>query len=153
MATDSGKTELDYAISLKIVLELREIEISSITGAIIGSVVPPVTSLMAKVIRKVTGQEALIVNVGMNTGLEVVMDNPSSVGDDLIVGAVAGIDRYPVPLILIDMGTDFFYRLIRFAYLLRRLSRRLVSDMLSLFACIRFKMRRSRTNMGMDIEW
>ena len=42
MATDSGKTELDYAISLKMVLELREIKVSEITGAIIGSVVPPV---------------------------------------------------------------------------------------------------------------
>ena len=41
MATDSGKTELDYAISLKMVLELREIKVSEITGAIIGSVVPP----------------------------------------------------------------------------------------------------------------
>ena len=43
--------------------------------------------------------------VDMNIGLEVLMDNPSSVGTDLIVGAVAGINRYPVPLILIDMGT------------------------------------------------
>ena len=93
MATDSGKTELDYAISLKMVLELREIKVSEITGAIIGSVVPPVTSLMREAIRKVTGQEALVVNVDMNIGLEV------------IVGAVAGINRYPVPLILIDMGT------------------------------------------------
>ena len=96
MATDSGKTELDYAISLKMVLELREIKVSEITGAIIGSVVPPVTSLMREAIRKVTGQEALVVNVDMNIGLEVLMDNPSS---------VAGINRYPVPLILIDMGT------------------------------------------------
>lgn len=55
MATDSGKTELDYAISLKMVLELREIKVSEITGAIIGSVVPPVTSLMREAIRKVTG--------------------------------------------------------------------------------------------------
>ena len=106
MATDSGKTELDYAISLKMVLELREIKVSEITGAIIGSVVPPVTSLMREAIRKVTGQEALVVNVDMNIGLEVLMDNSSSVGTDLIVGAVAGINRYPVPLILIDMGTE-----------------------------------------------
>ena len=82
MATDSGKTELDYAISLKMVLELREIKVSEITGAIIGSVVPPVTSLMREAIRKVTGQEALVVNVDMNIGLEVLMDNPSSVGTD-----------------------------------------------------------------------
>lgn len=50
---------------------------------------------MREAIRKVTGQEALVVNVDMNIGLEVLMDNPSSVGTDLIVGAVAGINRYP----------------------------------------------------------
>ena len=79
-----GKQSLSYAISLKMVLELREIKVSEITGAIIGSVVPPVTSLMREAIRKVTGQEALVVNVDMNIGLEVLMDNPSSVGTDLI---------------------------------------------------------------------
>lgn len=105
MATDRGKTELDYAISLKMVLELRGIKTSEITGAIIGSVVPPVTSLMREAIRKVTGQEAMNVNVGMDIGLEIQMDAPGSVGADRIVNAVAGIDRYPVPLILIDMGT------------------------------------------------
>lgn len=105
MATDRGKTELDYAISLKMVLELRGIKTSEITGAIIGSVVPPVTSLMREAIRKVTGQEAMNVNVGMDIGLEIQMDAPGSVGADRIVNAVAGIARYPVPLILIDMGT------------------------------------------------
>ena len=97
---------LSLSISIKIyfIISRKTVNIS-IAAAIIGSVVPPVTSLMREAIRKVTGQEALVVNVDMNIGLEVLMDNPSSVGTDLIVGAVAGINRYPVPLILIDMGT------------------------------------------------
>ncbi len=97
---------LSLSISIKIyfIISRKTVNIS-IAAAIIGSVVPPVTSLMREAIRKVTGQEALVVNVDMNIGLEGLMDNPSSVGTDLIVGAVAGINRYPVPLILIDMGT------------------------------------------------
>lgn len=89
---------LSLSISIKIhfIISRKTLNIS-IAAAIIGSVVPPVTSLMREAIRKVTGQEALVVNVDMNIGLEVLMDNPSSVGTDLIVGAVAGINRYPVP--------------------------------------------------------
>ena len=88
MATDSGKTELDYAISLKMVLELREIKVSEITGAIIGSVVPPVTSLMREAIRKVTGQEALVVNVDMKTATTicVVNENKQYIGGMILPG-------------------------------------------------------------------
>ena len=44
MATDSGKTELDYAISRKWCWSCGKSRVSEITGAIIGLVVPPVTS-------------------------------------------------------------------------------------------------------------
>ena len=42
---------------------------------------------------------------GVKTGLNIRMDNPASVGSDLIVAAVAAIQDYEPPLILIDMGT------------------------------------------------
>ena len=34
-----------------------------------------------------------------------MMDNPGQLGADQVADAVAGIAGYPVPLILIDMGT------------------------------------------------
>ena len=72
---------------------------------IIASVVPPITSLIDQALQKLTGKKAMIVGPGIKTGLNILMDNPAQVGADLIVGAVAGIDQYPVPLILVDMGT------------------------------------------------
>ena len=47
----------------------------------------------------------MVVGAGVKTGLNIRMDNPSSVGSDLIVGAVAGVAQYPVPLIIFDLGT------------------------------------------------
>ena len=41
----------------------------------------------------------------MKTGLNILMDNPSQVGSDLIVDAVAGLHYYGAPIIMIDMGT------------------------------------------------
>ena len=105
LSTDHFKTDLEHAISIKNVLELHSINPREIEGAIIGSVVPPITSLIQSALFKITGCQAMIVGPGLKTGLNILMDNPAQVGSDLIVGAVAGIAEYPVPLILIDMGT------------------------------------------------
>lgn len=105
LSTDHSKTDLEHAISIKNVLELHSINPREIEGAIIGSVVPPITSLIQSALFKITGCQAMIVGPGLKTGLNILMDNPAQVGSDLIVGAVAGIAEYPLPLILIDMGT------------------------------------------------
>ena len=34
-----------------------------------------------------------------------MMDNPGQLGADLVADAVAGLNEYPVPFIVIDMGT------------------------------------------------
>lgn len=105
LSTNHEKTALEHAISIKMVLDIHHIDSGEVTGAIIGSVVPPVTALMKEALKKVTGCEALTVGPGVKTGLNILMDNPAQVGSDLIVGAVAGIVEYKLPLILIDMGT------------------------------------------------
>ena len=105
ISTDHSKTDLEHAISIKNVLELHHIDPSEITGAIIASVVPPITSLIREALHKITGCTAMIVGPGVKTGLNILMDNPATVGADLIVGAVAAIDEYPCPLVIVDMGT------------------------------------------------
>ena len=47
----------------------------------------------------------MLVESGMKTGLNILMDNPKTVGSDMIVDAVAAMDEYPLPLAIIDMGT------------------------------------------------
>lgn len=105
LSTDHSKTDLEHAISIKNVLEMHNLNPKDIEGAIIGSVVPPITSLIKQALYKITGCDAMIVGPGLKTGLNILMDNPAQVGSDLIVGAVAGIAEYPVPLVLVDMGT------------------------------------------------
>lgn len=105
LSTDHSKTGLEHAISLKIILEMHQIDPEEIDGAIIGSVVPPLTGLFQEALQKIIGCSAMVVGPGIKTGLNILMDNPAQVGSDLIVGAVAGIAEYPLPLILIDMGT------------------------------------------------
>lgn len=105
ISTDHGKTDLEYAMAIKAILDLHDITPAQIKGCIISSVVPPVTAVVSKALEKLTGESALIVGPGIKTGLNIKIDNPAQLGSDLVVDAVAGIAEYPLPLIIIDMGT------------------------------------------------
>ncbi len=105
MATDLIKTSDQYCAELKTMLSLFEVSPEDIDGSIISSVVPPVLNSFKTAIRKLTGCSALVVGPGIKTGLNIRMDNPSEVGSDLIVAAVAAIAEYGAPLLLVDMGT------------------------------------------------
>lgn len=105
LSTDKSKTALEYAMGFKTVLELYNIDIDKIQGAIISSVVPPSLNAVAEAVRKIVGKAPLIVGSGIKTGLNIKMDNPKTVGSDMIVDAVAGIQEYGAPLLIIDMGT------------------------------------------------
>lgn len=105
LSTDKTKTALEYAFGFKTVLELYNISDDEIEGAIISSVVPSLTKVLAEAVTKIIGKKPFIVGPGLKTGLNIHMDNPKQVGSDLIVDAVAGIAEYGAPLVVIDMGT------------------------------------------------
>lgn len=105
LSTVRTKTELEYAVDLKTVLELYHIKRQDLEGGIIASVVPQITTVMKEAAEKVIKKEMLVVGPGVKSGLNILMDNPATLGSDLVAGAVAAIEEYPVPLIVIDMGT------------------------------------------------
>ena len=100
--SDRNKTDLEFAVLVKMVLDLHEVELDGLDGSIISSVVPPLTDLLCRAIEKLTGIRSLIVGPGIKTGMHIL---PQGVGADLVVGAVAAIEHYGAPAIIIDMGT------------------------------------------------
>lgn len=105
VSTNISKTELEYVVEFKTLLELYKIKMEEITGCIIASVVPPLTNIVKNAMEKLLHVTPLIVGPGVKTGLNILMDNPGQVGSDLIVNAVAGLKYYGAPIIMIDMGT------------------------------------------------
>ena len=105
LSTDHTATDLEYAALFKTAFEMNGIEMKNITGCMISSVVPAVTRSVKNAAEKLTGAKTLVVGPGIKTGLSIKIDNPAQLGSDLVVDAVAGIANYPVPLIIIDMGT------------------------------------------------
>ena len=105
LSTVRTKTELEYAVDLKTVLDLYHIKRIDIEGCIISSVVPQITNAVKLAAEKVLKKEPMVLGPGVKTGLNILMDNPGQLGADLVADAVAGLASYPVPLVVIDMGT------------------------------------------------
>lgn len=104
-AADRVKTELDYLLLFRDILRLHEIRPESIEGGIIASVVPGLTDCVREAFFRLCNKKFLVVGPGVRTGLSILMDNPAQVGNDLAVSAVAAMERYPLPLLVVSLGT------------------------------------------------
>lgn len=103
--TDVTKTSDQYCVDLKILLDVYGVKAETIEGAIIASVVPQVLNSMQTAIKKLTGKTSLVVGPGLKTGLNILLENPSQTGADLVVGCVAALKEHKPPMIIVDMGT------------------------------------------------
>lgn len=103
--TNHLATDLEYAGKMRIAMDMHGIDPKQIEGAIISSVVPTLKNILTMAVTKLTGKVPMVVGPGIKTGLSILIDNPAQLGSDLVVDAVAGINEYPAPMIIIDMGT------------------------------------------------
>ena len=103
LTTHSYKTDMEFAVMLKNILTINNIDVKSFDGAIISSVVPPIDKALKTAVELVIGKKPITLD-GCE-GLKVALDDPSQLGSDLIVGAVTVLNDFPPPIILIDMGT------------------------------------------------
>ncbi len=105
MATDTRKTEDEYAAVLDGILQIEGIPETEITGAIISSVVPPLNHTMQTALGKMFAFEPLIVGPGVRSGVNLLVDSPEQVGADLVCSAAAVRAYYQTPALVVDMGT------------------------------------------------
>ena len=105
LASDRQKTAEEYALSIGGILRMYGAEPKDVEGGILSSVVPYLRSVLPDAVKLLCGVELMVVGSGIRTGLNIRMDDPATVGSDLIVSAVAAKDKYKTPLAIIDMGT------------------------------------------------
>lgn len=105
LSTVRTKTELEYAIDIKNVLDIYQIKKSDLAGGIISSVVPQITAAVRLAVEKILEKEPLVVGAGIKTGLNIRMDNPLQLGADLVADSVGALAEYPAPLVIFDLGT------------------------------------------------
>ena len=105
MATNRLTTGAEYAVTISRLLEFAHIAPDAFDGAIISSVVPQVTRSLSEAVKMLSGIEAMVVGPDIRSDLAVRIDDPATLGSDLLVAAVGALDIYQPPLILVDMGT------------------------------------------------
>jgi len=107
--TSREKTEDEYGMLILDLFRHVNIHKEQIEGIIISSVVPPIMFALERMCVKYFNQRPLVVGPGIKTGLNIKYENPREVGADRIVNAVAAIDEYGAPLIIVDFGTATTY--------------------------------------------
>ncbi len=105
MVTDLKKTEDEYAAGIKTILEYNNMGSEYFEGAIICSVVPPLTDIFRIAVEKIIGCKALVVGAGLKTGLNIMIENPATLGSDIVAASVAAMADFELPVIVFDMGT------------------------------------------------
>jgi len=105
LQTEVGRTEVEYALKLQQLLAFYGVDRNAFQGAILSSVVPPVTGALQEAVKLLTGLDCLRVGPGVKTGLNIRIDDPGTLAADLLVGSVAAMEYYGAPVMVLDMGT------------------------------------------------
>ncbi|MGI6492719.1 MAG: type III pantothenate kinase [Pelotomaculum sp.] len=105
LSTNRNSTSDEYGIMLKDLFDIAGLKMKSIEAMVISTVVPPITYTLEKMCNKYLDIDPLVVGPGIKTGLPVKYENPKEVGADRIVNAVAAIEKYGYPLVIVDFGT------------------------------------------------
>ena len=103
--TNHHKTVDEYGLKFIEMIKYMGHEVTEIDGIIIASVVPQLDGVFTKTIRKYIKVEPLFVSAGIKTGINVKLDSPKQLGADILVGAVAAVNKYQAPVMVVDMGT------------------------------------------------
>ncbi|MBZ4644117.1 MAG: type pantothenate kinase [Deferribacteres bacterium] len=105
LATDTLKTTDEYAATALLLLNGQGINVKEIDSVVISSVVPQLIYTFSKMSKKYFNLEPLVIGPGVKTGLKIKLENPKEVGADRVVNAVAAIEKYGTPVIVVDFGT------------------------------------------------
>jgi type III pantothenate kinase len=105
LTTSQNKTRDEFWVTTKLLAMNADIKTEDITQVIIGSVVPPLTNQFYLMAKKYLSKEAIIVRHDLPLEIDYLVDNPAELGADRICNIFAAREMYPLPQIVIDLGT------------------------------------------------
>lgn len=105
ISTNKHKTADEYGIQIRVLFLYADIDYKNIKAVVLSSVVPPIMPALERMAEKYFGVKPLVVGPGVKTSMPIKYDNPKEVGADRIVNAIAAIEMYGGPLIIVDFGT------------------------------------------------
>src|SRR5437016_116334 len=105
LATARSRTVDEYGVHARNLFQLANLDFKAINAIAIASVVPPLNYTLKTMAETYFHLTPLFVDHTTDTGLTILYEPASDVGADRIVDAVAAIEKYGTPCIVVDFGT------------------------------------------------
>jgi type III pantothenate kinase len=105
LATDHERMPDEYGLQFDGLLSHSSRKAADLTGICLASVVPPLTGKVVQACRQYLGQDPLVVDTGVRTGVRIRYEDPRAVGADRIADAAAVQKLYGGPACVVDFGT------------------------------------------------
>lgn len=105
VTTVKSQTVDEYGVLFRNLFAMSGLEVASVHGTVISSVVPPLDSTLREVCERYFRIKPLFIEPGVKTGLPILTDNPAEVGADRVANCVGAFHQYGGPTIVVDFGT------------------------------------------------
>jgi type III pantothenate kinase len=104
LLTDRERSADEYEADVQGLCGRAGVDRGAVDGVAIASVVPQLDQALRQIAASFS-VEPLVVDHTTDTGLKLFYDPPSDLGADRIVDAVAAMNKYGTPCIVVDFGT------------------------------------------------
>ncbi len=105
VTTRPDRTPDEWAMVLRALFEEAGLDITSVTGTVLCSVVPPTTDAMTEGLLAATGTAAVVVAPDSPLPVTLDVDEPLTVGADRVVNTLAASRLFGLDTIVVDFGT------------------------------------------------
>ncbi|HYK58376.1 MAG TPA: type III pantothenate kinase [Bryobacteraceae bacterium] len=112
LRTIREQTADEWGILLRNLFSLSSLDLSSVDGVIISSVVPAVDQPLEAMAQRYFSRRPVFVSTALDLGLPIRYDNPREVGADRLANAVAALRNYGGPVVAVDLGTTINFDIV-----------------------------------------
>lgn len=110
ISADINRTADEYAVTMAQLLVFSGIDVKTVDGAIMASVVPQLNDVIKHVVLSLTGKTPISVGPGVKTGFAIKIDDPAELGADIVANAAEVVailknEKLESSALILDLGT------------------------------------------------
>ena len=109
ITTNLPRTADEYSLLLRSLVAAEGMQMSSISGSAVCSVVPPATEILVAACRDSFGKDAVLIDPRAKLPIRLEVDEPFTVGADRIANTLAASRLWKRDAIVVDLGTATTY--------------------------------------------
>lgn len=104
LSSAGNRSADEYAVTLRALLAMHGVEPGQIRGAVLASVVKPLSPVLAGAVETLFGIRPLFMGPGVRTGLDIKIERPAELGADIAAACVGALARMQPPFVVVGFG-------------------------------------------------